>query len=398
MKNDRLRWVRLFVSAFCMLFAGVIYAWSVLKAPLEQEFGWGSSALSLNFTLTLCCFCIGGILGSRITRRLSLRTGMWVAAALVALGFCLTSRLSGNVILLYLSYAGCAGTGIGIAYNIIISNANAWFPDQKGLCSGILMMCFGLSSLLLGKTADLLFEMPAAGWRRTFLLFGLVIGSVIALCSSCIAPPPSGADSPTAQTGSSELAQDLSTAEMIRRSSFWRFFCFSILTSASGSAIINFARDLALTSGALPALAATLVGVLSLCNGLGRILSGLISDSFGVRRAMLLSNCIALLAPVLILFGVRGPSLNLCTAGLCLTGLSYGFLATIISAFTSSFYGLRCFSSNYSFANLMIFPASFGATVASMLLERSGGYTAPLILLTVFSASALIINLTIRKP
>lgn len=400
MEYEPLRRKKLALSALCMLFAGVIYAWSILKAPLQQEFGWTGSALSLNFTLTLCFFCIGGILGSRITKRLSPKIGMFLAALLVALGFCLSSGLTGNILVLYLSYAGLAGTGIGIAYNIIISTANAWFPDKKGLSSGVLMMCFGLSSLMIGKGADLLFQMPSMRWRKTFLLLGLSIGGVIALCGLGISPPPAGMEFPPPKKTAPGAfpARELTTPEMIRRTSFWKFFCFSVLTSASGNAIINFARELALAAGAQAALAATLVGVLSLCNGFGRILSGLISDAFGVRRAMLISNSIALLAPLVVLLGVSCGSLPLCAAGLCLTGVAYGFLATIISAFTASFYGLRHFSSNYSFSNLMIFPASFGATLASVLLERSGGYTAPLILLAAFSALALCINLTIRRP
>lgn len=399
MEHEQLRRKKLALSAVCMLFAGVIYAWSVLKAPLQQEFGWTSSALSLNFTLTLCFFCMGGVLGSRITKRWSPKTGLLIAALLVALGFCFSSGLTGNILMLYLFYAGLAGTGIGVTYNIIISTANAWFPDKKGLCSGVLMMCFGLSSLMIGKGADLLFQMPSMGWRKTFLLLGLSISGVIALCGLGISTPPAGMEFPPPKKAvpGAFPAQEMTTPEMIRRASFWKFFCFSILTSASGNAIINFARDLALAAGAQAALAATLVGVLSLCNGFGRIISGLLSDAFGVRRTMLISNSIALLAPLVVLLGVNHSSLPLCTAGLCLTGVAYGFLATIISAFTASFYGLKCFSSNYSFSNLMIFPASFGATLASVLLEHSGGYTAPLTLLIVFSALALCINLTIKK-
>lgn len=400
MRNERYRWGRLLVFAVCMLFVGVIYAWSVLKAPLAREFGWSSSALSLNFTLTLCFFCLGGILGSRITKKAAPRLGMWSAAVLVALGLSLVSRLSGHVVLLYLSYAGLAGTGIGIAYNIIISTVNAWFPDKKGSCSGILMMCFGLSSLLIGKIADRLFALPSFGWRRTFLIMGLTIGAVIALCAACVELPTAGSERPSGRPLPAALParKEFTTAEMVHRSSFRRFFCFSILTSASGSVIINFARDLALASGASAALAATLAGILSLCNGLGRIVSGLIADTFGVRRAMLLSNILALLAPLVVLFGVNGMSLGLCTAGLCLAGAAYGFLATIISAFTAAFYGLKHFPSNYSFSNLMIIPSSFGATVASILMERSGGYTVPLLLLIGFSALAMVIDLTIGGP
>lgn len=385
-----------------MLFAGVIYAWSVLKAPLGAEFGWSESALALNFTLTLCFFCIGGIIGGRITRIVAPRVGLLLSAALVGGGFFLTSGLSGAVGMLYVAYAGLAGTGIGIAYNIIISSTNAWFPDKKGTCSGVLMMCFGLSSLVLGTLADALFSAPSFGWRKTYLLLGAAIAAVIALCSFGIKLPPPDLPLPapktrrSAQTAFSGI--DITTAEMVKRSSFWKFFTFAVLTSASGSSVISFARDLAIASGAKAALATTLVGVLSLCNGFGRILCGVISDAFGVRAAMFISNTLAIAAPASVLLAVSRHSVVLCVAGLCLTGVAYGFLATIISAFTTAFYGPTNFSSNYSISNMMLFPAAFGATFASILLTETGGYTAPLIMLIAFAALAMVINLSIRQP
>jgi len=401
MGKKLVRWPRLFIPAISMLFAGVIYAWSVLKAPLESEFGWSNSALALNFTLTLCFFCIGGVVGSRITKKATPRTGLLIAAAFVAIGFILSSRLSGNVVMLYIAYAGLAGSGIGIAYNIIISTTNAWFPDKKGTCSGVLMMCFGLSALILGKVSDALFIMPSVGWRKTFLLLGIVIGAVIALCSCGIELPPSNIVFPETKikknVKESFETVDLTTKEMVKRNSFWKFFGFAVLTSASGSSVISFARDLALASGAQAALATTLVGVMSLCNGLGRIICGLVSDVLGVRKAMLISNSIAILAPLSVLFAVSKNSLGLCITGLCLAGIAYGFLATIISAFTVAFYGFKSFPSNYSLSNMMLLPASFGATFASVLLTKTGGYVTPFMMLIIFTVLAMIINLSIKR-
>lgn len=385
-----------------MLFAGVIYAWSVLKVPLGAEFGWSESALALNFTLTLCFFCIGGIIGGRITKIIAPQVGLLLSALFVGGGFFLTSGLSGAVGMLYVAYAGLAGTGIGIAYNIIISSTNAWFPDKKGTCSGVLMMCFGLSSLVLGTLADTLFSAPSFGWRKTYLLLGATIAAAIALCSFGVKLPPPDLRLPAPKARrSTKMAFsgiDITTAEMVKRSSFWKFFTFAVLTSASGSSVISFARDLAIASGAKAALATTLVGVLSLCNGFGRILCGIISDVFGVRTAMFISNTLAIAAPASVLLAVSWHSVVLCVSGLCLTGVAYGFLATIISAFTTACYGPTNFSSNYSISNMMLFPAAFGATFASILLTETGGYTAPLIMLIAFAALAMVINLSIRQP
>ena len=120
------RRIRLVAAAAGMFFAGIIYAWSILKVPFSSEFGWSVSALALNYTLTLCSFCVGGMLGSRTSGKFSPRITVIIAACAVLAGFLITSKLNGNIIVLYLSYGLLSGTGIGMAYNAIISVCNAW--------------------------------------------------------------------------------------------------------------------------------------------------------------------------------------------------------------------------------------------------------------------------------
>ena len=403
MDNKLVRWPRLLVAAISMLFAGVIYAWSVLKAPLASEFGWSSSQLALNFTLTLCFFCIGGVIGSKLAPKFGPKVSLWIASVLVALGFIMTSRLSGSIVMLYVSYAGLAGLGIGIIYNVIISSTNAWYPDKKGTCAGVMMMCFGLSSLILGKVADAMFASPSFGWRKTFMFLGFAIAVIIAVCALGVKLPAPGTVFPEAAKKSSKFTEsfelmDLSTSEVVKRSSFWKFYIFSILTSAVGSCVISFARDLALSVGAAAALATTLVGVLSLCNGLGRIIGGLVFDAVGRRNTMVISNIITIVAPVVVLISIKTGSLPVCIAGLCLTGICYGFSPTISSSFVAAFYGLKDFSSNYSLANTMLIPSSFASTIASAILTSTGGYSAPFIMLIVFACVAFVINLSIKRP
>ena len=127
--NLSIRWLYLAVGTLSMLFAGIIYAWSILKTPLAAEFGWDASQLALNFTLTMCFFCIGGFLGSQIARKIGVSLTVILAGVLAGGGFVLTSMLSGAVTLLYVTYAIAAGLGIGVAYNVIISTVNAWLPQ-----------------------------------------------------------------------------------------------------------------------------------------------------------------------------------------------------------------------------------------------------------------------------
>ena len=134
--NINIRWFYLGIGVIAMLFAGVLYAWSILKTPLTNEFGWSASQLALNFTLAMSFFCIGGLLGAQISKRANHRIALISAGVLAALGFILTASLRDtSVIMLYITYGVLAGTGIGIAYNVLIATVSSWFPDKKGLCS-----------------------------------------------------------------------------------------------------------------------------------------------------------------------------------------------------------------------------------------------------------------------
>ena len=106
----------------------------------------------------------------------------------------------------------------------------------------------------------------------------------------------------------------------------------------------------------------------------------------------------AILAALVTLLSVAVHSVPLCVAGLCITGISYGACPTISSAFTSSFYGAKYFSLNFSVMNFNLTGASFIATAASVLLGSTGGYVAPFLLLLVLALAALLLNLSVRRP
>ena len=396
MRNGN-RWFYLLIGMVGLLFAGVIYAWSILKTPLADTFGWSASALAMNFTLTMCCFCLGGILASVLRRRLSVRAVLLLSAVMSGAGFLLTSRLSGgSIVPLYVSYGVLGGLGIGMAYTVVLSAVNPWFPDKKGLCAGALMMSFGISSLLLGQFASWMIGSGPDGWRTAFVVLAAGIAAALVLCAAFLRVP--GRITVPAQTGKSPAGRDYTSGEMLRRSSFWRFFLYCILVASVGNTLISFARDLALSMGMTAALAATMVGVLSVCNGLGRILCGLVYDGLGQRKAMLMANAMAILGPALILGALALDSYPLGIAGMCVAGLSYGCCPTISAAFVSNFYGMKHYASNYSLSNTMLIPASFVATLASVLLSASHSYTLPFVMLLVFAAVGLLLNLSLRRP
>lgn len=402
-QNTSKRWWILIAGVATMLFAGILYAWSILKTPFAEELGYEPSALALNFTLTMSFFCLGGFLSGRLTRRIGTRWTIVLAGLMAGLGFVLTSLLGkGQPLLLYVTYSLFAGLGIGIAYITIISTVNAWFPDRRGLSSGALMMGFGASTLLLGKIADALFGSDF-GWRKTYIAVGVVIALVILFSSFVIKAPddstvlPQKKNRATARKEDFEV-RDYTPTEMVRRFSFWRAFIALVCLTAVGSSVISFARDLALSVGAEAAFATTLVGVLAVCNGLGRIITGAVFDALGRRFTMIAAGILTVVAAAVTLFAVSTGSLALCVIGLCLTGLSYGTSPTVSSAFTSAFYGQKHFATNLSISNFNLMVASFIATACSSLQTATGGYNAPFVLLLALAAAALALNISIKKP
>ena len=401
--NTSIRWFYLSIGVISMLFAGVLYAWSILKAPLSLEFGWSPSQLALNFTIAMTFFCIGGLLGAQISKRAGHRTALFISGVLSAIGFVLTSAIRTDAIwMLYISYGILAGIGIGIAYNVVIATVSAWFPYKKGLCSGCLMMGFGASALVLGNAADSMFK-SSLGWRTTFIILGGAICIFIVMSALLLKKPDPRTLLPQPKKSASAKSEDFDildfkSLQMLCRPSFWMaFVCISFL-AAVGSSVISFAKDLALSVDAPESLAVSLVGVLSVCNGLGRIITGAVFDAIGRRRTMLCANTLTILAAIITLLAVSVGSLPLCIVGLCLTGISYGSCPTITAAFTSSFFGMKYFSTNMALMTFTVMGGSLIATLSNKILEITGGYSAPFIMLLCLTFVAMILNLFIRKP
>ena len=386
------------VGVVAMLFAGVLYAWSILKSPLAAEFGWGQSELALCFTLAMTFFCIGGLLGAQLSKRLGHRIALVSAGALAASGFVLTAlQRDVPVFILYLTYGVLAGVGIGIAYNVVIATVSSFFPDKKGICSGCLMMGFGASALILGNVADAMFK-SSIGWRATYIALGAAILVVLSLAGILIGKPaPSVPKANNDQSAQESDREELTSRQMLCRPSFWMaFLCISFL-AAVGSSVISFAKDIALSVNAPETLAVSLVGVLSVCNGIGRIITGAVFDVIGCRKTMICANIFTICAALVTLIAVMSSSLVLCIIGVCLTGISYGSCPTITSAFTSFFYGMKHFSSNMALMTFTVMVGSLIATASNKVLELSGGYTFTFVMLLALTFVALILNMFIKK-
>lgn len=386
MKGKR-GWV-LLAGCVTLLMAGVIYAWSVLKTPVKAEFGWTDTETQLCFTLTLCFFCLGGLLSGLISRRVTLRVRLLAAAVLVIGGFDLSAHAEGRLGLFYLGYGVLTALGVGVVYNAVIACVNGWFADKKGMASGAMMMSFGFSALLMSRAFQAL--LGGMDWKEIYMLLGTVIGLVIAVSAFVLKNPPA------AQTAAG-TEKDVSTREMLKTGSFWKLFAFFTLLAAVGSTAIGFGRDYFRSVGMAENAAVTLAGLLAVFNGLGRLFSGWLCDRAGLSRTRIVTSAVAIGAPALALLACVTSSPLLGAVGLCLCGFSYGFSPTVSAALAGGFYGMKHFSLNFSVLNLVLIPASFMSTLAGRLYETTGAYQLALIVLTALSVVGLIVNMSIKK-
>ncbi|NCB74338.1 MAG: MFS transporter [Clostridia bacterium] len=382
---------RLIVGTVMMLFSGIIYAWSILKAPLHTELGWSNTALGLNFTITLCCFCIGGLLGGIMTKKISPRSSVLIAAILAFSGFVIASRVNSNIIILYLSYGGLLGLGIGIAYNVVISTITGWFSHRRATASGVLMMGFGASSLLIGTLTNKL--IGNIGWRSTYFYLGIAVLIVLGLGSIFVVPSKKVQEKRELQGNI-----DMSPGEALSSPDFWKFYTYAMLLASVGTGVISFAKDIALSSGVSETLAATSVGMLSVCNGLGRVVTGGIYDKAGGSKTMISANVFAIASVLMVLAALRTSSSPLLLIGLCMIGFAYGTMPPILTGFLNNRFGSRSFSVIFSFANTILIPASFMSTISASIISTKGNYIAVFLLFLAMAIVGLGINISIHVP
>lgn len=386
-----------------LLLVGVVYAWSIFSVPLADAYGWNSQELGVNYTIMMSFFCLSAIVSSIFnSRTASPRTSLFLAAFLFLTGFAATAYFTyGKIQLLYLFYGVLVGSGAGFSYNAILSTVSAWFPEKRGFVSGVLLMGFGASTLVLGSLASSVIESKAISWKIVFSVIGLsgCIGAGITGCILCY--PSAGEGALSADAAASDQEEEgVTTGQMLGSFSFWAFFAFAVLGSAIGAGVISSARQIAVETGTGLSVSAFYVGMLSVANGFGRVLFGGLYDRRGRRVSMRWSIVLYGAAILLLLAALKLSLSYLVAGGFLLMGLGYGSIPTMSAAFVAAQYGVKHYSSNFSVMNLSLMVASTASLLSGTLYMRYNSYT-PFLFATVFMwcgllASCLLLNRMLR--
>jgi OFA family oxalate/formate antiporter-like MFS transporter len=400
LKANLKRWLYLAAGTIMMVILGLVYAWSVFVAPLEEAFGWDRAQTSVTFTVCMIFFVVGLIVSGMLGKKLSKRVITVIAALCLFAGFALCARVN-TLPGLYIAYGVLVGFGVGIANNALVSTIVKWFPDNTGLASGILMMGFGLGGIILGPLATSL--MDSIGWRNTFLGFGIVFSVILAAGSIAVVMPPDEKNSVAAPDAGnknvSEKKREYSVSEIIRRPSFWLYIVWFSLVMGGGLLVIGHAAPYIQSLGEAASFAAMAAGLLSLCNGIGRVLTGLTYDKAGLRKSMFLMNLYMVAAAALLIASSLTGSVAAALGGFVFTGLSYGGGPPTSSTFALSFYGKKDFAMNYSAVSAGMIPgAVIGPMLAGALYKSSGDYMSSFAAMLVFALASLVCACLIRRP
>lgn len=393
------RWVYAIVGVIVLLFAGLVYAWSVLSTPIAAEFtGWTKAQLSLTFTLVMILFCIGSLLCGLLAGKLSAKNAVRVSAVLFLAGFFIASRCQ-SPITLYLGFGLLCGLASGLAYNGVMSTMVKWFPDKPGLISGVLLMGFGGGSFLIGKLYQAWTPAGIGGWRTSFVALGIICCVVLAVCSFFFVAP--GADfTVSAGKGGRAVAaprEDIKPAVMLKRPAFWLYYVWAIAVSAAGLALISQASGVVWEASAdqTAASVATIVGLISICNAVGRVLFGGMYDKFGRSLSMQLVNGLFILTSVVLLLAMSSRSVVVVIIGFVIGGLAYSGVTPTNSAFCRAYFGPTSYPVNFPLINSNLIFASFGSTISGALYDASGSYSSTFFLIIGLAVAGILCSLAI---
>src|SRR4030088_2157928 len=183
------RWVIAIAGVFLQLSLVAVSAWSVFRGPLTKQFGWSISEVTLTFTISIFVLGVAAFFGGLWLNRKGPRLVAVTGGALYGLGVFLAS-FSNKLWWLYLSYGLIGGIGLGFAYIVPVAVLVKWFPDRRGLITGVAVGGFGAGALITAPLATRLIQ--SVGVLQTLAYLGIAFLIVTVISGSFMQNPPEG--------------------------------------------------------------------------------------------------------------------------------------------------------------------------------------------------------------
>lgn len=389
------RYAVLVCGTVIMLVLGLIYAWSIFVAPLEAEFGWTRPETATTFSVSMIMWSFGMLSCGWFMGRFSARTCFVIGIALVACGFVLASRVT-ELYQLYIFYGVLCGFGTGLCYNLWTSVVFANFSEGTGFAGGVLLMGFGMGSMVLGSAAAALIASPV-GWRGAFLILA-AFAVIVAAASMYFLRMPTKNLAAKHKPTSVQTGITLTGKQMLRAPSFWTFAIWRVLVMGGAAAIIAQTAPIMASIGADAAFCAAAVGALSIGNGCGRPIIGIIYDRIGRNRTLIALAIAGIAIGLALVASYLAQSILLLAIALFLEGVLYGGYATVNTTFIRTTYGQAHVASNLGISSftLMPFNGVFPVLMAAAF-QLTGAYTLALAVLPVIAVISLIAGIATSR-
>ena len=394
------RWRIAVAGIIIQMLLGTVYGWSVFKSPLIAKHSWSGAECSMAFTLAIFFTGVAATLGGRFVDMAGARKMATIAAILFGVGTLIAGYADyiGNKLLFWFGYGVIAGIGNGLGYITPIAILVRWFPDKRGMITGLAVMGFGFGGALMGQIAPLL--ILNYGVTNTLYIMGITFLVVLLIAAQKMTNPPSGwktiiAPKSEVDTGVDSSSVDFKTARTMYQ--FYLLWFVLFINVTAGIALISNLSPLAQAQLGLSAVSAgTLLFVASLFNGAGRIFWASLSDRIGRKSVFLLifgtQIPVFVLLPMItspILFGM------LC----CYILLCYGGGFATMPSFAADTFGPKNIGSIYG---PILLSWGIAGVVGPMLMEYikqvSNNFNTALFIAAGMLVIGFILTLLYRKP
>jgi OFA family oxalate/formate antiporter-like MFS transporter len=391
------RWLLAAAGVLMQIAFGAVYAWSVFRIPLSQAHGWTIAEVTAAFEIAIFIVGFAAFLGGLWMKRSGPRPVALASAVLYGLGTILTGTAH-SLSLLYLMYGVVGGAGLGLGYIVPIATLVRWFPDKRGMITGLAVAGFGAGALVTAPVANSL--IASVGVGRTFEVLGLAYLIVVFACALVMRNPPEGYAPAGYNPAASQPGRSASDFTLRQALGTWQWYALWLtlfLNTTAGIAIISQASPMAQEiSGVSAATAAGMVGLISIANGSGRFLWAWFSDAVG-RRTVFLMMFLLQSAAFLLLSQVHQFSVLSLLAFVIL--LCYGGGFGTMPAFASDYFGAAQIGSIYG---LMLTAwgcaAVFGPTLVAGIRQATGHYQGAMRWLALATLVSSTVPLFLRPP
>ncbi|MBU4200634.1 MAG: MFS transporter [Verrucomicrobia bacterium] len=284
------RWLIAASAVGIHLSIGSVYAWSVFAKPIISQCGWGLKDVQITFSIAILFLGLSAAFLGRFIEKYGPRKSGSVASICFGLGIAGSgvAIYVKSLYLLYLCYGVLGGIGLGMGYIAPVSTLVKWFPDRRGLATGLAIMGFGFAALICSPIIQRL--IVTVGLANTFYVLGFSYFTIMFLSSQYLAPPqagwmPKGFNATTASANNKKIRDDLSQLmanDAVKTRRFYWLWGMLFINITCGIAIISVASPMAQeVVGMTPVQAAFMVSLIGLFNGAGRIVWAALSDYIG---------------------------------------------------------------------------------------------------------------------